>query len=52
MTIVEPEHSAAMIPPMDRIIEEIEAVIQRLQVARALLAGETTGKPAKPGRSR
>jgi hypothetical protein len=31
----------AVIPPMDRIFEAIEAEIQRLQAARALLAGDT-----------
>ena len=35
---------------MDRIIEAIEAEIQRLQAARALLAGETNSrKVGKPG---
>jgi hypothetical protein len=40
----------AVIPPMDRIIEAIEAEIQRLHAARTLLAGETIArKVGKPG---
>jgi hypothetical protein len=38
---------------MDRIIEAIEAEIQRLQAARALLAGDTDsaqGGPARTGK--
>jgi hypothetical protein len=42
-------------PPMNRIIAEIETEIRRLQVARALLAGQTNarkvGKPGKRKRS-
>jgi hypothetical protein len=38
-------------PPMDRIIAEIDAEIQRLQAARALLAGEINArKVAKAGK--
>jgi hypothetical protein len=40
---------------MNRIIEEIEAEIRRLQAARAVLAGQTNarkvGKPGKRNRS-
>jgi hypothetical protein len=36
---------------MDRIIQEMEAELVRLRMARALLGGETNShKPAKPGR--
>jgi hypothetical protein len=41
--------------PAQRIIQEVEAEIQRLQAARALLAGDTNarkvGKPGKPKKS-
>jgi hypothetical protein len=37
-------------PPMDKIIEAIEAEIQRLQAARALLAGDTNS--AQSGQAR
>jgi hypothetical protein len=40
----------AVIPPMDRIIEAIEAEIQRLQAALALLAGDTNS--AQSGQAR
>jgi hypothetical protein len=41
----------AVIPPMDRIIEAIEAEIQELQAARALLAGDTNSAQSEQART-
>jgi hypothetical protein len=37
-------------PPMDRIIEAIEAEIQRLQASRTLLAGDTNSAQSRQAR--
>ena len=44
-------HGGSIIRAMDRIIQEIDAELARLRMARALLGGETNShKLAKPGR--